>query len=482
MRRVWLLMIALGLGGCEPWPGDAGWEDWLGHGHQHHPRPPDAGSADGGSHVPPSDAGVCKPPEGALPSPGAYDGRHLWDRRVSTPGDDHVASVASDHSGNVLVLGWFEAATGMGSSTIHSYLVKFDRDGGTRASINYTPTRGFLQGLEVAVDDARQVTFTARFSGEISLAGTLFVHEATPDDPHDVLLVKTDEQGLVLWARQFDEEDLGQLAVASSGRSYLSGPNLLVVTTAAGVEVRRHQLASPVMPPFPDADPPRFVVTDIAVDTRGDVVLTGQLRWFALPGVPPSLDELGPGFLIKYAREGHQLWAKQWRRARPRALAIDPGKNIFVSAVYFDGAVILDGTVLPHESGMFFAKVAGSDGALAWVHASGPTPAVELGAASDRFGNFTAVGTITSTVSIAGREFVVPTGQVGLFLIKFDPCGGVLWHRLQTGSILPSPLAATDHPSGATIVTGTFSGTVSLGGAPITAEGPSDGFVVKYGR
>jgi hypothetical protein len=220
-------------------------------------------------------------------------------------------------------------------------------------------------------------------------------------------------------------EPAAPLTVASTGRTYQTVENELLWFDVNGVELGRATLAQPIAPPWPDAEPARFEVTDLTVDPQGNVVVAGALRWYALPGVAPSLDELGPGFVAKYTADGEPIWAKQIRRARPRGLASDGTGRVFLASVFYDGGVSVDGTRIRHESGMFFALL-DADGGLVWLRDTGPTTALTLEASTDPQGQFVAAGTTAEAFQIAGRD-VVPAPEAPLpFVLTWSPTGDLL--------------------------------------------------------
>jgi hypothetical protein len=98
--------------------------------------------------------------------------------------------------------------------------------------------------------------------------------------------------------------------------------------------------------------------------------------------------------------------------------------------------------------------------------------------ASDLAGNIVLTGNISGTTDFGGG-LLTSAGGADVFVTKLDPSGGHLWSKQFGANGYQTGYGVAMDPAGNVIVTGNFTGTMSFGGAPLTASGPGDVFVVK---
>lgn len=101
--------------------------------------------------------------------------------------------------------------------------------------------------------------------------------------------------------------------------------------------------------------------------------------------------------------------------------------------------------------------------------------------AADAAGNVLVTGYCSGTVDLGGGP-LTSAGGCDIFVAKFDPGGNHTWSKRFGGSSIDVDRGygiATDK-AGNVLVTGSFSGTVDFGGGPLTSAGGSDIFVAKF--
>ena len=180
---------------------------------------------------------------------------------------------------------------------------------------------------------------------------------------------------------------------------------------------------------------------DLAVDSRGNVYLTGQIEYTAtLNSTTLSSAGIHDIFVAKYDSLGNLIWAK---RAGGNdgdvgySLAVDAAENVYVvgeieTTSYFDNIAI---TVQGSSNNMFCAKYDAA-GHAEWVNNIGTNSGSTKGwaVACDPAGNVYACGTTRAKAYLNGTNLFTSRGSEDIILIKFDTHGNYIWHKQIGGS------------------------------------------------
>jgi hypothetical protein len=100
------------------------------------------------------------------------------------------------------------------------------------------------------------------------------------------------------------------------------------------------------------------------------------------------------------------------------------------------------------------------------------------GVAVDGGGNVLLAGYFTGTFDLGGSP-LASAGSVDAFVAKLDASGHHVWSKRFGMSGASEAKAVAVDPAGNVLLTGTFTGAVDFGGAPLTSAGGADVFVVK---
>jgi hypothetical protein len=125
------------------------------------------------------------------------DGDHVWSGGFGDPLEQWSRTVAFNHSGNVLLTGYFRGSLDFGGTPLTGFydmfLAKFDPDGNHIWSDSYGGG-GAPVGWGIAVDRAGFVTVTGRYSGTVDFGGgpltglggrfSIFLAKFEPDGDH----------------------------------------------------------------------------------------------------------------------------------------------------------------------------------------------------------------------------------------------------------------------------------------------------------
>ena len=349
-----------------------------------------------------------------------------------------------------------------------------------------------LSANAIAVDASGDVLLTGALSGTVNFGGAFLVNSGS----EDMFVAKFAADGTHQWSRSFGDSAVmgggvygNSVAVDASGNVLVTGSNGCPVDFGGG--------------PLPGNDyswyGSMFLVqfdlngnyvwsrgglgpgqgsegTGIAVDASGNVVATGSIYSGAF----------GTEHLVKkFDPSGIELWSKDllnfWGESKGTGITLDASGNVvvigdFSETVDFGGGPI----VSVGASNIFLAKYDPS-GTHLWSQRFGD--ANSQGATSvavNASGNVLMTGYFKGTVDFGGGG-LTSAGNYDVFVAEFNPNGSHLWSRSfgDVNSQQASAVAvdALDN----VLVTGTFTGTVDLGGGGLTSAGSSDVFLAKFG-
>jgi sugar lactone lactonase YvrE len=400
---------------------------------------------------------------------------------VGGPVADLANGVAADSSGNVYITGQYQS----------NPLTIFNLDGSTFTTlahsgsndafvIKYNPTGNPVwatriagssdeRGVSIAVDDKGNVYVSGRYSSNpvtvFNLNGTSF-RNVPLGGITNAFLVKYDTNGTPLWASRFGGESVD-------------------------------------------------LVHNIAVDSKGEVYLTGQysstlLDFYKADGtldLNVNLSNAGgiEAFLVKYSTEGNPIWANRLTGAGNEfgfGVAVDSNGNVYTTGFFTSTPMgILNLNQTPFQT----LPNSGTDDVYVIKYTTNGNPvwATRLGGTASDRGNKIAVDG-SGNVYVTGQYNSNPltifqtngasygtltgTGNMDVFVVKYNTDGLPLWWTRVTGS------GNTDTPNGIAVdgsgnvyITGRYnssplfivsSNNILWGELPLF--GSSSVFLVKY--
>jgi hypothetical protein len=226
-------------------------------------------------------------------------GNHLWSKRAGNVGSDLVGSMDVGQDGGVYLTGRFAYSIDFGSGSLTSaggddlFAVKLDEFGDPLWAENAGDLSG-QSGTAIAVSVLGDVFLGGDFQGSIDLGqGTLVSAGAS-----DVFLARLDSSGSPVWAQQF------------------------------GDAADQH-------------------LTSVAVDTSGNVTMTGQFQGTIDFGDGPHTSAGGNDiFVAKLDASGLPLWSKTFGDATfaqgGKSISADPSGGVVIAGT-FAGAVDFGG-------------------------------------------------------------------------------------------------------------------------------------------
>lgn len=244
-----------------------------------------------------------------------YTGQEIWVRRLVDGQSQHAEAMLVDDAGNVYVTGWYKVLNG----GINIATLKYSPDGDVLWEQHYESPGGNNQPNDMAFDAY----------GNIFIAGASWV---TAQQDFDLLLLKYDSHGNLLWDRTLDNGD-GQLdtgyevAIDPNGDAIVAGfsePKAYLVKYSATGDL----LWQDEHEGYSTNDEWRRVETDAAAD----IYVLGEIS-------PPG--ESNHLWTAKYDPDGNILWEHNYTGTADQAcyagnLALMPDGGVVICGQSWD--------------------------------------------------------------------------------------------------------------------------------------------------
>jgi len=293
-------------------------------------------------------------------------GAHQWSRRFGSINDDYGYGIAADSSGNIVVTGSFKGQVDFGGVTLQGYytsletfVAKYSATGTLLWAKNFLNT-GDDVGYSIATDANNNIFMTGYFSGRIDFGGGLL----TSAGAYDIFVTNLSSAGTHKWSKTFGgtSNDCGYgIAVDGSGNVTVTGIFDDTVNFGGGalygwqdIFVAKYSgsngthMWSRSFGGSSSSD----VVNGIAVDSSGDVLLTGYFSYTADFGGGPvtSMSNSQDIFVVKYSgTNGAYVWARSFGSTSNEVgygIATDSYDDSVVTTGYFLGALNFGGGTL----------------------------------------------------------------------------------------------------------------------------------------
>ena len=289
----------------------------------------------------------------------------------------------------------------------------------------------------IALDGAENAVLAGSLLGDTDLGGGVL---STPSGTSSVLLAKFDDTGKLLWSGKFGDGQKGQYA---AGVSVDKAGNGLIIGTFDGT-------------------------LDFTFGAGGSMTALGG----------------GDLFIAKHDPLGKHLWSKRFGDATAQsgvAIGTDATGNVYVAG-NFQGQIDFGKGVLTSAGGddVFVAKLDPS-GATLWSKRFGDVGDDHVGAlAIDKSNNLVIVGGFQGTIDF-GKGMLVSAGMDDVFVAKLDTTGVAQWSERYGNSKGNAACDVAFNAAGEVVVgISSYDGSLDLGGGPI-ASGSSGGiFLAKY--
>jgi hypothetical protein len=229
-----------------------------------------------------------------------------------------------------------------------------------------------------------------------------------------------------------------------------------------------------------------FGGNSVCTDVNGNVYVTGTFNSSVITFGTSALynSRAYNMFLAKYDPSGNVLWAISSTGIGDNdyatSVCTDAKGNVYVTG-WFDVTYCTFGTIKLNNPGMYIVKFDGSGNAL-WAKSAGGSSVFHnnaYGVAVDGNGNVFVTGTFADSTIVFDADTL---RNAGMFIVKYDSSGNVLWAKNPIGGISNDHgYAVGTDGGGNVIVTGNYqSKTLTFGSYTITNPVNQSVFLVKY--
>lgn len=314
----------------------------------------------------------------------------------------------------------------------------------------------------------------------------------------DVFVAKYSSTGQHLWSRRFGgvNDDIAQgVAVDAAGNALVMGYFTGVADFGTGA-LTSAGMADAFLAKYSPTGAPLWVKRlggtsndrgyAVAVDTLGNPVVTGYMVGTVDFGGGPLVSAgAADVFLAKFSAAGGHLWSRRFGGASsdvPESIAVDSGGNVAITG-YFQGSADFGGGMLT-SAGLndIFAARYDANGNHVWSRRwGGDSDDRGAGVAVNSGGNVILTGTFTGDLSFGGATLVNPGGP-DIFLVSYSPAGVHNWSKGFGTSVTvgESGNAVAVDASDNILLTGAIVAGVNFGGGALSGSGSYDVFIAKF--
>jgi hypothetical protein len=219
----------------------------------------------------------------------------------------------------------------------------------------------------------------------------------------------------------------------------------------------------------------------IASDGVGNVYVTGAIVTgtanFGGGALGPG------AFLAKFAPSGAHAFSKVFAGGGGVAVGCDPGNNIYLGGVLTGASIDLGGGALGNAglgtTDIFLAKFNSGGGHL-WSKTFGDADSQFIySLAVSRFGDVAIAGNVYGSANFGGGV-LASAGAGDASLAKFDTAGNHVFSKLFGTGATQTGFSVAIDPSGNVYYAGFYFGSLDLGGGAFASAGADDCFLAKY--
>jgi hypothetical protein len=427
---------------------------------------------------------------------------HLWSQRFTGPDYDEGHGVATDASGNVFVAGTFASGVDFGGGTIPAggsnvFVAKYNSAGVHQWS------RGFGDGLNqecysIATDPSGNVIIVGFFKGTINFGGANLASAAPTTE--DIFVAKFNSAGVHQWSQRFgDTAHQWAISVATDASANVIVTGYFVGTVnfggadltsaGAGYDIYLAKFNSAGVHQWSQRFGNGFATqfaASVAMDGNGNVLLTGTILGTVNFG---GADLVGAGsdvFLAKFNSAGVHQWSQRFGDSDGQnggSVVTDGSDNVLLTGG-FSGTVNFGGAdLVGMGSDVFLAKF-NSAGVHQWSQRFGDSyHQFGHSVATDGSDNVLLTGGFIGTIDFGGGN-LASGGFYDIFVAKLTPLGSHVWSQRFGDSLEQVGYSVASDPGGRVIITGWSVGTVNFGGSNLlnTFQNPnSDAFLAMFG-
>jgi len=362
-------------------------------------------------------------------------GNHLWSKRFGSVLSDAGFGVATDSAGNVVLTGNVRATVDFGGGPLGGggiFIAKLDASGNHVWSRRYGSS-STDRGYNVATDPSGNVVVIGDFSGTGNFGGTFL----TSAGSEDIFVAKLNAAGSNLWSRRFGDTSLDSgVGIATDGQgsvivtgSFAGTVNFggSALTSAGGIDIYVAKLNAAGVHVWSKrfGDAQEQAGFGVATDAGNNVLAIGRLRGSADfgGGALSSASDLD-AFVARFDGLGNHSWSKRFGGVGDdwgHGLVVDAAGHVSISG-YFANTIDFGGGPLTSAGNhdIYVAKL-DSLGSQIWSKRFGdPTFQYSYSLATDAADNLFMTGQFAGTVDFGGGP-LSSSGASDAMVLKLGP-------------------------------------------------------------
>ncbi len=368
-------------------------------------------------------------------------GTHVWSKGMGTTGIDYARAVAVDPSGNVVITGQFSGNMSFGGTTLISsntdvFIAKYN----TLGQHSWSQRQGggdTDRGLALATDASGNVIVMGQFRSSTASFGGATLTNASAGGSYDLFLAQYNSSGVHQWSQRFggtsDETPTG-VGTDGAGNVYTTGyffgnasfgGSTFVNAGSDDIFLAKYNSAGTHQWSKAFGNSSQNESRGLAVNSTGFVALTGFSN-----GLPFNLggSDLANGggadcFLACYNTSGTNLWSRDFGGTSldmGLSVAVDNSSNVYLggytqSATSYFGGDVFNG----RGSGDIVIGKYDVNGTHKWSSSyGGPLDDDIMALAPDGSNSVVAAGYFDAVVNFGGPELAT-AGTYDVFLAKY---------------------------------------------------------------
>lgn len=460
------------------------------------PGPSSSSSSSGGAPAGSSSGGSSGSSSGGTPA--ASSAAAAWATHLGGPQADLGQSVATDNSGDIVVVGTFQGTATIGGVPLTSagqidfFVAKYSIDG-TIQWFRPFGGAGNDAATSVALDKSGAVYVAGASDGELTLGGSTFGQTSATG----AFLLALDRYGNVTNAKAYGGGAYGTtvaVAVASDGSiglcgSYVGqidlggGPLTAAQGTYAGFVAKLDATATYTYA-VPLGTSATATAQGVSFDSSGNLAVVGTFTGTGQFG-DATLTSAGDSdvFVSTFDPTGNSLASKSFGGPGTDdglAVVFDSKGDLLIAGDFSDSVDFGTGPVMSQGSVDAFVFEMTASGTTSWAKAfGGPSVDRASALAVDSSGDVLASGEFEETMTLGTTPFT-SAGDKDIFVAQFSSTGSVTWAKRMGGLEADEGYGVAFDSSGDALVTGYFRQDVDFGTGMQTSAGDDDVFVAAY--
>lgn len=350
---------------------------------------------------------------------------------------------------------------------------------------------GDQRALGIAVDGDGNTLVTGSFAGSM----TIGAETLTSAGGLDIFVLKLDPKGALIWAESFGGalDQIGNAIAADSAGNVVVAGDLKGSMMFGGQTVASAGLDDALVVKLDASGKPLWAkafgdaasqsAKSVEVDKADNIVLFSSVEGTTSFG-GPGLTSAGAQdvVLAKLNQGGNHLYSKIFGGAGADAIggvALDSAGYTIITGS-FSSSVNFGGAPLTSAGGsdVFVARFSEA-GIHFWSKAFGDAAdQFARGVAADSAGSVVLTGSFFGTLDLGGPALTSAGGE-DIFVAKLDASGAHQWSKAFGDASAQSARAVMVDKTGGVLVAGSLVGTADFGGGALTSAGLGDALVVK---